>query len=192
MVNAGQSHMCLASETEEIMDGLTIWWRRRLARWLQRRQEGHSYVAVKVRTGGGSQGIIVVLLALVATAAYAPRATTAIAWPTAQPKPTAVSSLSLGERYDDNIFETRTDKQDDFITVLAPGTRAVSPTAPTLGTLFDFDYRAAIEFFADHSSQNNVNHRLSLTLVSPLAPSLDVRLRDLFVLTEDPLDVMSD
>jgi hypothetical protein len=126
------------------------------------------------------QGFIVVLLALVATAAYGQAPSQRL---------TVTPSLSLGERYDDNIFETRTDKQDDFITVLAPGIRVqYLPTAPTLGTLFDLDYRAAIEFFADHSSQNNVSHRLSLTLVSPLAPSLDVRLRNLFVSTEDPLE----
>jgi opacity protein-like surface antigen len=96
-------------------------------------------------------------------------------------------SLSIGERYDDNIFETRTDKQDDFITVLSPGIRAQYLTpAPTIGTQFDLDYRADVQFFADHSSQNDVAHRLSLILASPLAPSLDVRLRDLFLVTEDP------
>lgn len=159
------------------MDGLTLWWRgRRLARRQQRRQEGHSYV-VGI---WWLQGIIVVLLALVATAAYGQEPPQRL---------TVTPSLSLGERYDDNVFETRTDKQDDFITVLSPGIRVqYLPTAPTLGTLFDFDYRADVEFFAEHSSQNNVAHRLSLTLVSPLAQSLDVRVRDLFVLTEDPLD----
>jgi hypothetical protein len=146
-----------------------------LARRQQRYQEGHSYVAGIWRL----QGIIVVLLALVATAAYGQEPSQRL---------TITPSLSLGERYDDNIFETRMDEQDDFITVLSPGIRVqYLPTAPTLGTLFDFDYRADIEFFADHSSQNNVGHRLSLTLDSPLAPSLNVRLRDLFVLTEDPL-----
>ena len=94
----------------------------------------------------------------------------------------------MGERYDDNIFETQTDKQHDFITVLSPGIRAqYLTTAPTIGTQFDFDYRANIEFFADHTSQNNVGHRLSLTLESPLAPSLDVHLRDLLVVTDEPL-----
>jgi len=125
------------------------------------------------------QGIIVGLLALVATAAYGQEPSQRL---------TVRPLLSLGERYDDNIFETKTDKQDDFITVISPGIRVqYLPTAPTLGTQFDLDYRAAIEFFADHSSQNNVGHLLSLTLVSPLAPSLDVRLRELLVITNNPL-----
>ena len=158
------------------MDSLTGWWcGRRMAIRQQRRQEGHSYVAGI----WWLQGIIVVLLALVATAAYGQESSQRL---------TLTPSLSLGERYDDNIFETRTNKQHDFITVLSPGIRAqYLTTAPTLGTQFDFDYRANIEFFADHSSQNNVGHRLSLMLASPLAPSLDVRLRDLFLITEDPL-----
>ena len=121
------------------MGSLMIWWRgRRLALRQQRRQEGHSYVAGI----WWLQGIIVVLLALVATTAYGQESSQRL---------TLTPSLSLGERYDDNIFETQTDKQHDFITVLSPGIRVqYLPTAPTLGTQFDFDYRANIEFFADH------------------------------------------
>ena len=125
------------------------------------------------------QGIIVVWLALVAVAAYGQEPSQRL---------TLTPSLSLGERYDDNIFTTQTDKQHDFITVLSPGIRAqYFPTAPTLGTQFDFNYRADIEFFADHSSQNNVGHTLSLTLASPLAPSLDVSLREFLLITDNPL-----
>jgi len=101
---------------------------------------------------------------------------------------TLTPSLSLGERYDDNIFVTQTNKQHDFITVLSPGIRVqyLSP-APTLGTQLDFNYRAAIEFYAEHSSQNNVGHLLSLTLASPLAPSLQVNMRELLLITTNPL-----
>ncbi|HSX80639.1 MAG TPA: outer membrane beta-barrel protein [Candidatus Saccharimonadia bacterium] len=158
------------------MGGLMIWWcGRRRVPGQQRRQEGHSYVAGI----WWLQGIIVVLLALVATAAYGQESSQRL---------TLTPSLSLGERYDDNIFETRTNKQHDFITVLSPGIRAqYLTTAPAIGTQFDFDYRANFEFFADNTNQTNVGHRLSLTLASPLAPSLEVRLRDLFLITENPL-----
>jgi len=161
---------------EEIMGGLTLWRRgRRLALRQQWSQEGYRNTAGIWRF----QGIIVVLLTLVVTAAYGQEPSQRL---------TLTPSLSLGERYDDNIFETPTNKQDDFITVLSPGIRVqYLPTAPTLGTQFDLDYRASIEFFADHSSENNVGHRLSLMLDSPLAPSLDVRLRELLLITENPL-----
>jgi hypothetical protein len=163
---------------EEIMGGLTIWWRgRRLALRQQWSQEGYRNTAGIWRF----QGIIVVLLTLVVTAAYGQEGQE----PT---RLTLTPSLSLGERYDDNIFETQTNKQHDFITVLSPGIRVqYLPTAPTLGTQLDFDYRAAIEFYADHSSQNNVGHLLSLTLASPLAPSLQVSMRELLLITNNPL-----
>ena len=158
------------------MGDLTMWWRgRRLAPRQQRHQEGHRYVAGLWRL----QGIIVVWLTLVAVAAYGQEPSQRL---------TLTPSLSLGERYDDNIFETQTDKQHDFITVLSPGIRVqYLPTAPTLGTQLDFDYHADIEFYADHSSQNNVGHRLSLTLASPLAPSLQVSMRESLVITTNPL-----
>ena len=151
------------------MGGLTIWWcGKRLALWQERCQERHRSVVGLWRL----QGVIVVLLALLATVAYGQEPSQRL---------TLTPLLSLGERYDDNIFETPTDKQHDFITVLSPGIRVqYLPTAPTLGTQFDFDYRANIEFYADHSSQNNVGHLLSLTLTSPLAPSLDVSMSAAF------------
>ena len=158
------------------MKGVTRWWCRR--RWTprqRRRQEGYNYAAGSWRL----QEIVVALFVLVATAVYGQESSQRL---------TLTPLLSLGERYDDNIFTTPTDKQHDFVTVLSPGIRAqYLTTAPTIGTQFDFDYRANIEFFADHSSQNNVGHRLSLMLASPLAPSLDVSLRDLLLITEDPL-----
>src|SRR5215510_4791221 len=161
---------------EAIMDGLTIWWReRRLALRQQRSQEGYRNTAGIRRF----QGIIVVLLTLVVTAAYGQEPSQRL---------TLTPSLSLGERYDDNIFATQTNKQHDFITVLSPGIRAQYLTPPpTLGTQFELDYRAAINFYADHSSQNNTAHFLSLTLASPLAPSLDVRMRESLVITNNPL-----
>jgi predicted porin len=161
---------------EEIMGGLTVWWRgRRLALRQQWSQEGYRNTAGILRL----QGIIVVLLALVVTAAYGQEPSQRL---------TLTPSLSLGERYDDNIFETQTNKQHDFITVLSPGIRAQYLTPePTLGTQFELDYRAAINFYADHSSQNNTGHFLSLTLASPLAPSLDVHMRESLVITNNPL-----
>src|SRR5437660_57774 len=172
---AGRNCGATASRREEIMNGLMRWWRgRRLAPRQQRRQEGHSY-------GVGIwplQGMIVVLLALVTTAAYGQEPSQRL---------TLTPSLSLGERYDDNISETSTHKQHDFITVLSPGIRAQYLTpAPTLGTQFDFDYRADFEFFHDNTDQNNIAHRLSLTLASPLASFLQVNLRELLVVTEEP------
>ena len=152
------------------MGNVIIWWRGRSQAPRQHRRQA----AGIWRLQGIAVGISLLLLAVVAPVAYGQRLL-------------LTPSLSIGERYDDNIFETQTDKQDDFITVLSPGIRVqYLPPELTPGTpQLDFDYRADVQFFADHSSQNDVAHRLSLTLASPLAPSLDVRLRNLFVVTED-------
>src|SRR5215813_12809607 len=174
--NAARSDRCLASSgMEGIMNGVMRWWRGR--RWVPRQQRRQdAAVTWRQKT---AVAISCLLFTLVATAASGQEPSQRL---------TLTPSLSLGERYDDNIFETQTNKQHDFITVLSPGIHVqYLPTAPTLGTQFDLDYRAAIEFYADHSSQNNVGHSLSLTLVSPLAPSLDVRLRELLQITSNPL-----
>src|SRR4030095_2265178 len=178
--NATRSYVCLASSgMEKIMNGVMRWWRGRGggARQ-QRREEGHSYAVGAGRRQRTAVGISCLLFTLVATAASGQEPSQRL---------TLRPSLSLGERYDDNIFTTQTNKQHDFITVLSPGIQAqyLSP-APTLGRQFDFDYRANIEFFADHSSQNNVGHKLSLTLASPLAPSLDVHFREFLLIPDTP------
>ena len=162
------------------MNSVMRWWRGR--RWVprqQRCQKGYSYAAGTRRRQGITVGISFLLFTLVATAASGQEPGQRL---------TLTPSLSLGERYDDNIFETQTNKQHDFITVLSPGIRVqyLSP-APTLETQLDFNYRADIEFYADHSSQNNVGHLLSLTLASPLAPSLQVSMRESLVITTNPL-----
>src|SRR4029450_5978138 len=179
--NATRSYVCLASSgMEKIMNGVMRWWRgRRGAPRQQRCQEGHSYAVGAWRRQRTAVGIICLLFTLVATAASGQEPSQRL---------TLTPSLSLGERYDDNIFATQTNKQHDFITVLSPGIRVhYLPTAPTLGTQFDFDYRANIEFFADHSSENNVGHFLSLMLDSPLSPSLQVSVRELLLIPENPL-----
>src|SRR4029434_10284239 len=160
--NAARSYVCLASSgMEEIMNGVMRWWRgRRGAPRQQRRQEGPSYAVATWRPQRTAVGISCLLFTLVATAASGQEPSQRL---------TLTPSLSLGERYDDNIFETQTNKQHDFITVLSPGIRVqYLPTAPTLGTQLDLNYHANIGFYTDHSSLNNVGHLLSLTLASPL------------------------
>src|SRR3989449_11444431 len=205
MANTGRSYAHQASlGMEGIMGGLMMWWcGRRLTPRKQRRQEGHSYAAGIWRLHGIAVGLSSLMFTLVTTAASGQEPSQRL---------TITPSLSIGERYDDNIFETQTNKQHDFITVLSPGIHVqyLSPT-PTLGTPFllpifesgrrapellleptpapplDLDYHAAFQFFHNNSNQNNVAHRLALTAAWPLAPSLQGRLRELLLVTEDPL-----
>ena len=154
MVNTGRSYARQASSgMEEIMGGLIIWWcGRKLTLQATVVSRGAQLYGGHLAASGNHRGVT-----------CPRRDSSSVCAKQPSQRLTLTPSLSLGERYDDNIFETQTNKQHDFITVLSPGIRVqYLPTAPTLGTQFDFDYRAAIEFFADHSSQNNVGHRLAL------------------------------
>src|SRR5207249_327658 len=69
--------------------------------------------------------------------------------------------LSVGERYDDNIFLTPSPKESDFITLPAAGIRLrYAPSRETSGGL---DYRVGGEIFARHSDQNAVSHEGALS-----------------------------
>ena len=126
------------------------------------------------RLQGGTIGISLLLFVCMVPVAYGQRLT-------------LTPSLAIEERYDNNIFQTRTNKKDDFITILSPGIRVQYPSGELQAeTRLDFNYRADVEWFADHSEQDQVAHNASLTLSSHLAPSLKIDVRDLFLLTEEP------
>jgi hypothetical protein len=97
---------------------------------------------------------------------------------------TLTPSLSLSERYDDNIFQTSSNKESDFVTVVTPAIRVQYTPAPE--TTLDIDYRAAIEFFAENSGQNQVSQHGFLRLTFPLARVLSLDVRDTLVITEEP------
>jgi hypothetical protein len=99
---------------------------------------------------------------------------------------TLTPSLSLGERYDDNIFQNDTDKETDFITVLTPGVQL--RYQPVSETLLELDYYANFEFFAQNTAQNQVGQRGTLSFVSPITPFFSITLRDSLIVTEEPQD----
>jgi hypothetical protein len=95
-------------------------------------------------------------------------------------------SITVGERYDDNIFQTDADKEDDFITVITPG--IVLRYAPSRETEINFDYEPSFEWFADETDANQISHRLLLDLKAALSRRLQVTLSDRFTITEEPSD----
>jgi hypothetical protein len=95
-------------------------------------------------------------------------------------------SITVGERYDDNIFQSDADKEDDFITVITPG--IVLRYAPSRETEINFDYEPSFEWFADETDANQISHRLLLDLKAALSRRLQVTLSDRFTITEEPSD----
>jgi hypothetical protein len=95
-------------------------------------------------------------------------------------------SLSLSERYDDNIFQTSTDKETDFVTIVTPGIQL--RYQPASDTLLELDYRTDFEFFAQNTEQNQIGQRGTLRFSSPITPFLSLTMSDSLIITEEPGD----
>jgi len=93
--------------------------------------------------------------------------------------------LSLGERYDDNIFLTSSNTVSDAITIPAAGIRL--RYVPTRETSLSFDYRVDGEIFAKHADQDAVSHQGELRFASPINPYLSLNVHDTFISTTEPL-----
>jgi hypothetical protein len=109
---------------------------------------------------------------------------------------TLTPSLTIGERYDDNIFQRsgdtvdangrRLEKIDDFITTISPAVQLRYIPRPE--TLLTFEYQPALEVFADNHDQNYVSHRLNLHVDTPLARRFALKMDEELVITEEPAD----
>ena len=99
---------------------------------------------------------------------------------------TLTPSLTIGERYDDNIFQEPEDEEDDFITMISPAIQL--RYLPRAETDLTFEYKPVLEFFADNDSQNFASHRLSLDFESPLSRRFALKVNELLEITEDPGD----
>jgi hypothetical protein len=95
-------------------------------------------------------------------------------------------SLSLSERYDDNIFQVSTNKEADFITIITPGMQL--RYEPSSSTLLDFDYSVDFEFFAQNTEQNQIGQRGNLRFEAPLTRRLSIAVRDTLIITQEPGD----
>jgi hypothetical protein len=103
---------------------------------------------------------------------------------------TLTPSLSLSESYDDNIFETSTDEETDFITTITPG--IILRYQPSSNTLLDLDYHADIQLFARNTEENQIGQRGTIRFTSPITPFISIALRDTLIITEEPGDRFAD
>jgi hypothetical protein len=99
---------------------------------------------------------------------------------------TLTPSLSVGERYDDNIFEDPSNEEDDFVTVVTPSIQL--RYMPTSDTELNFKYRPSFEIYADHSDENQVTQRVLLRFASPLTRLFSLSVQDTLTITEEPGD----
>ncbi len=109
---------------------------------------------------------------------------------------TLTPSLTVGERYDDNIFQRSGDeidangqrlrKVDDFITTISPSVQLRYIPRPE--TILTFEYEPTLRIFADNDGQNHVAHRFGLNVESPLSRRFSLEVSEQLVVTEEPGD----
>jgi hypothetical protein len=90
------------------------------------------------------------------------------------------------QQYDDNLFLTERDEQDDFATVLGPGISFgyESPTA-----LVELDYQYRRYFYYDFTELDYDDHRGTLEARKDFTPWFSAGVRDRFVRSEEPIEL---
>ncbi len=90
--------------------------------------------------------------------------------------------------YDDNVFNTNTDKKHDLSTVITPGVQLIFPRVKRKIN-FKFLYRSDIERFSHYTSGNAVNHRVEGEVKAAFPGGLSINLSEQFVRNHDPWGV---
>jgi hypothetical protein len=99
---------------------------------------------------------------------------------------TLTPSLSLGERYDDNIFQNDNDKVYDFVTIITPGVNL--HYVPTTDIDLTFEYLPSFQIFARNPDENFIGHRLLFDFAFPLSRILSLGVSDGLIITQEPGD----
>ncbi len=92
-------------------------------------------------------------------------------------------SVSISEEYNDNIFLTPDNEEDDFITTVSPGF-ILEVTQRENG--LSLSYHPGYSFYADHSEFNSWQHEAVLGAWVAASRSTRIEVEDAFLFTEDP------
>ncbi|UCH37916.1 MAG: outer membrane beta-barrel protein [Candidatus Bathyarchaeota archaeon] len=93
--------------------------------------------------------------------------------------------LSFLEQYDDNIFLTETDEQEDYISIIAPGVGLTYET-PTSEVYLDYEFTH--NNYRNFSELNFNGHRALLDANIDFSPRFSLGIWELFVRSNDPID----
>lgn len=94
--------------------------------------------------------------------------------------------LSVEEQYDDNIFLSEKNEQDDFITTISPGVDLKYET-PT--QMIDLDYEFQTLFYSDFSELDYSGHRGRAEARKDFSPRFSAGIREIFISSEDPIEL---
>ena len=90
------------------------------------------------------------------------------------------------EQYDDNIFLTEINEQDDFITTISPGVNLQYET-PTEEINLDYEFRRS--FYSDFSELDFSGHRGRAEARKDFSPRFSTGISELFIRSEDPIEL---
>lgn len=95
---------------------------------------------------------------------------------------TADLSLSVSEQYNDNIFLTRSNKVQDFITIVTP---AVALSTRTEKAEAMINYSPSFLFYHENDDNNSITHQASARGLYRLSDSLTLGLSDAYVYSKE-------
>ena len=93
--------------------------------------------------------------------------------------------ITVSETYDDNIFLTKNDKVNDWITVVTPG---IAMSLVQEHTNLHVRYAPSFYRYADRDEENNTAHSAGLTFGQDLDEGLRFNLTDTYLKSSDPLE----
>ncbi len=94
--------------------------------------------------------------------------------------------LTIGAEYDDNIFLTETNEQDDLFTTISPGVELMYET-PT--EFIDLDYEFRRYLYDDFSDLDFSEHRGRVMARKDFGPRFSVGVMDYLLFSEDPIEL---
>jgi len=97
-----------------------------------------------------------------------------------------IPRVYVEQQYDDNLFLTEEDEEDDFATVISPGV-TLKYEEPTLRVDLNYAYRKF--FYYDFTDLDYDDHRGRLVAGIDFGPRLSLGVRDVLIRSEDPIEL---
>lgn len=94
--------------------------------------------------------------------------------------------LFVEEQYDDNIFLTETNEEDDFITTISPGLNLTYET-PTRNINLDYELQRILH--AEFSELDLTGHRGRVEARTDFSRRFSAGIREIFIRSEDPIEL---
>jgi len=94
--------------------------------------------------------------------------------------------IFVEQQYDDNLFLTETDEQDDFATVIGPGI-SFGYESPTALVALDYQYRKF--FYYDFTEADYDEHQGILEARKDFTPWFSARVSERLIRSEDPIEL---